>query len=465
MRRFLSWLFLVVAGLLLGFVFFVGASGVLRAVVDEKTWRQVLAVRTEEALTEYGERCLQCVHRATVTATLDQKVKDDGQVGRLQNIASYEPSRGRVQYKEDPFWEAALTHDGRAVHSVNGGILSSWATDSGQRLRRFAVAPYGNSDEERRLTGSSAVAIVALPSNARAAVLSDTGSVSIWDVERQQLVQRCQAQLPGKGLEASEQGTWVGWIGQDQALAWNPQRGVVVKMAHPGVSGIVFVGEDEALSVSPSLILRWDLKSSQVKARLPMEADGKYLGHSRRGGWLYFTVQGQLTIHDATTGALSKKVDARDKPLCMACSGGDERLLAAGSDDGTYLIWDQQSGQLLAEQAAHSLNLEVLRCSAATQRILSLGMQRREARVWDPERFASKAKRAQMGVPIQFVFAEKEWWLQGLVDRALDGQWLDRAPWLVEKLLGWETQLTAGSAAGLFLLFYFGGSLIQYSRT
>jgi eukaryotic-like serine/threonine-protein kinase len=236
------------------------------------------------------------------------------------------------------------------------------------------------------------------PDGDRVAVGCADGTIEIWDLNTEKVVQR----LPGHESHVYS----VAFSTNPQRLAsasadrtirvWDLESGekVFQKTGHTGdyagMSHMVALSADGQLVVAggeDGFATIWDANDGQQVHRLPEQheptaacstfsRDGRLVA---TGSWA-----GVLRIWDVSTGQLLHRIPAHKYRLGGVAFSPDGRYVATASFDRTLKIWNAETGDHLHTLRGHAGVISGVAWSHDGRRLFSCGGEDKRVKVWDP---------------------------------------------------------------------------------
>jgi cytochrome c len=201
-------------------------------------------------------------------------------------------------------------------------------------------------------------AVAFVPGGKRALSAGDDGSVSVWDLERRQLVHRFKGHT-GKvlGLAVSADGRWAASASWDRtARLWDLAKlepGPVLAGHEGPVNAVTFSGDGRRVYTAShdGTIGHWDRSGGVFQRALYRHGWGiNVLVRLPGTEQLAFgAVDGSAAIVDANSGRRLQELPSHDRPVLALAALEKPGLLATGGADGAIRVARSADGALIEE--------------------------------------------------------------------------------------------------------------------
>lgn len=417
------WVLAIGLPLFLGALFLPSELGSMR---DELAWRS----RTGPF--EYLEGAHAGTYGRQALMEIDALQRPQGLVSRLA------ASRYGDGYLDGvPATRARLSADGRAVLTGSATVARRWNADTGRSETVFGWHHRRDAEDTARW-GYGFSEVAWLRDGRVAAAMTSNAPHSIWFFGQQ---------APGPVAIGTEQvsaldaaGERVVFIrdleyGATFDLGEAGQRGAaaIVRLPHPDISAIAALRDGVVVTASRDAIRWW--RDGRRERGLPIDAAYNPTGVSRDAAWVLVPAANVAELWSTRDGR--RRTLAHDSPVESICAAGDR--VVTGTRDGYLHVWSAADGRLQRSLRAGVGSIDLLDCTE--ERLLSVGNDRRDARVWDLQARAQSWTLPEPAPP------RLGWIATAGADLDLPG----RFPALTDLLDEWGPDLQIPAVAGLAL--------------
>jgi WD40 repeat protein len=252
-----------------------------------------------------------------------------------------------------------------------------WDVSTGRTLTQL------NRDAQRGVRS-------ALSSDGNLVVTAETDTARVWEAGTGSV----RSTLRGHNKDVTQvaftpDATRVITGNTDTVLVWDIRTGQELR-ALRGLTSLI-----TSMSVSPDgrrvvagdragTAWIWDLESGQPIAELPGHFGSIFqVAFSSDGRWVLTSGGGQVSVSDASTGALLNKFQASLSVVWDAIFSPDRRLVLTASVDGSARIWAARTGGFVTELRGHDGPVASAVFSTAAAEVATTSSVDGTARLWD----------------------------------------------------------------------------------
>ncbi|MCE2950414.1 MAG: WD40 repeat domain-containing protein [bacterium] len=394
--------------------------------------RDELAWRDRTGPFEYLDRAPVGSYERQALMEIDALQRTQGLVSRLVDSRYGDAYLGGIEATR-----ARLSPDGREVLTGTATVARRWNADTGRSETMFGWRQRRDAEDTARW-GYGFSEVAWMRDGRGVAAMTSHAPHSIWFFGQQ---------VPGPVVIGNKAVSALDALGERVAFIRDleygatfemqdaGQRGTaaIVRLPHPDVSAIALAREGGVVTASRNLIRWW--RDGRQQRELPIEGAYNPAGLSRDAAWVLVPAGNVAELWSTADGR--RLALEHDSQVDAICAAGDR--VVTGTRDGHLHFWSASDGRRVRTLRAGIRAVDLLDCTQ--DRLLSVGNNRREARVWDLQGRAQSWSLPEPALP-------RIGWI------ATAGANLDlpgRFPALADRLEEWGPDLQAPAVASLAL--------------